>query len=89
VKYISPLKRRENADYFIYGRGGCPFLPGRNKGDGILAGVGFGFTFGRPQELRYNVSAGYSLTHLDYRTKSNRSHTPSRNAIELRFGLLW
>lgn len=89
LKYFCTLKRREDVGCFIYGRGGYPFLLGRNRGDGILAGAGFGFMFGGSQKLKYNVSAGYAFTHLDYTTKSHRSHSLSRHAIELRFGLLW
>lgn len=89
LKYISPLRRREDVSCFIYGRGGYPFLLGRNKGDGTVVGVGWGLTFDNYQKTKYNISIGYSLTHLDYRTKSNHSRTPSRHAVELRFGLLW
>jgi hypothetical protein len=89
VKYISPVRRRENVSSFVYGRGGYPFLPGRNKGGGVLAGAGLGVTFGDSQKPGYSVSAGYSLTHLDYRAKSGRTHAPSRHAVELRLGLLW
>ncbi len=89
IKYRSPLKRRENTDLFIYARGGYPFLPGEKRGGGSLAGAGFGFTLDTSQKPKYNVSAGYAFTHLDYTTKGGPSHSPSRHAVELRFGLFW
>jgi hypothetical protein len=89
LKYSYPLRRRDNIDGFVYGRGGCAFPLGHNKGNGVVAGAGWGLAFGDRQEMKYTVSVGYSLTHLDYRTRSNRSEIPSRHAIEFKVGVLW
>lgn len=87
VKYASPFKQRDNVGWFAYVRGGYPIILGRNKGDGVIGGIGIGVTFGDSQKMNYNVSIGYSGTQLDYTTNSKRGQTPSRHAIELRFGL--
>lgn len=85
LKYLAALKRKDGLGYFLYGRGGYPFMPGQSKSDGMLAGIGFGLTFGGS----YSVSAGYSFTHLDYTTRSNRPYNPTRHAVEVKFGLNW
>jgi len=88
LKYAAP-SRRDDIDYFVYGRGGCPLMLGRNHGGGALAGVGWGITLDNRQRTRYTFAMGYSLTRLDYRTGSGHPRKPTRHAVELRVGLLW